>query len=52
MKRTVKSCQKCEKIYIVLSNIVNGEFCKICRTKIQKKSKIKLSEYMELKFNN
>jgi rRNA maturation endonuclease Nob1 len=52
MKRTVKSCHECGKVYMVFSNLVNGEFCKICRTKIQRKSKIKLSEYMELKFNN
>ena len=52
MKRTVKSYQECRKIYMVFSNLVNGEFCKICRTRIQKESKVKLSKYMDLKFNN
>ena len=52
MKRTVNSCYECKKIYIVFSNLVNGVYCKICRNEIQKKTKVKLSEYMDLKFNN
>ena len=40
MKRTVKSCYECKKIYMVFSNLVIGEYCKLCRNEIQKKGKV------------
>ena len=52
MKRTVKSCYKCMKLFVMNSNTDYGKFCKNCSSEIQKKSESKLSEYLELKYNN
>ncbi len=52
MKRTVKSCDNCKRLYKVYTNIVNGEYCKFCRMKMQNKSETKLSEYLHIKYNN
>ena len=52
MKITVKSCQDCERMFMVSKNIINGKFCRICRTKIQRQSESKLSDYLHRKYNN
>jgi len=52
MKRTVKSCYDCKRLYKVYTNIINGEYCKFCRIKIQRKSELKLSKYLQIKYNN
>ena len=52
MKRTVKSCQDCERMFMVYKNMINGKYCKICRTKIQRQSESNLSEYIQMKYNN
>jgi len=51
MKRTVKPCCNCQRMFVVYNNIINGLFCKICRIKKQKETEIKLSEYMQMKYN-
>ena len=51
MKRTVKTCQECERFFLVKYNMIIGDFCKICRIKIQRKAEFKLSEYMQIKYN-
>ena len=50
MKRTVKSCANCNKIFILYINSINGEYCKRCRTMKQKISELKLSDYMQVKY--
>ena len=52
MNRTVQSCYECKKIHKVYSYWVNGQYCKRCLNEIQKQTEVKLSEYMDLKFNN
>ncbi len=51
MKRTVKSCCKCAKLFLVINNTEHGKHCKNCSIIVQKKTENKLSEYMEIKFN-
>ena len=50
MKNSVKSCCKCQKIFIVYNNSVNEEFCKRCRSIKQKITEFKLSEYLQIKY--
>jgi len=51
MKRTVKSCYKCTKLFLVNNNTEHGKYCKNCSIKIQKKAENRLTDYLEIKFN-
>tara|TARA_Y100000996_G_scaffold97150_2_gene69643 strand:+ start:1130 stop:1309 length:180 start_codon:yes stop_codon:yes gene_type:complete len=51
MKNTVKKCQICDKIFLIKSNIICGEYCRICSKKKQNEAESKLSEYMDNKYN-
>ena len=51
MKRTVKPCCDCNRMFIVYNNVINGHFCKICRMKKQKETENKLHEYIRVKYN-
>ena len=50
MKKTVKSCCNCERMFIVYVNVSNGQLCKMCRRKKQRETEIKLSEYLQIKY--
>ena len=52
MKRTVKTCNECSKLFIVYSNVANGEVCKNCRSLKQKKDEDRLLEYLQSKYGN
>ena len=41
-----------KEIFIFYINSCNYKFCKICRIKKQKKTELKLYEYMQMKYNN
>ncbi len=50
MKRTVKSCYKCNMLFIVYNNVVNGSYCKSCSIVRQNNAAVKLNYYMQEKY--
>jgi len=52
MKKTVKSCSDCKKLFIYLSNDLEINVCKKCRNERQENAQLKLIEYMQIKYYN
>ncbi|MBI45017.1 MAG: hypothetical protein CMG66_02485 [Candidatus Marinimicrobia bacterium] len=52
MKKTVKSCSDCKKLFICLSNDLEINVCKKCRNERQENAQLKLIEYMQMKYYN
>jgi len=52
MEKIVKSCHECKELFIFYINSYNHKFCKSCRIENQKKTELKLYEYMQMKYNN